>query len=144
MGILSKIFGRSGSEPMPLHHPRLGELRWHDEGWWEGVWGGDGETSLEFSVAGDRNAPSEDLVTALEATLGRWREVNQKLRHFLTSQMPHSAANTVELLRPTGVDYLWPARPDYFVIDLELEGDDGAIWRVEFAQGEPKHLGRDD
>jgi len=54
------------------------------------------------------------------------------------------AANTVDSLRPTGLDYLWPARLDDFVIDLELEGDEGAIWKVEFEQGEPKHLSRDD
>lgn len=70
--------------------------------------------------------------------------MNERLRRFLASQIPDKSANAVELLRPTGFDYLWPERPDYFVVELELDGDDGAVWRVEFEQGEPKHLSRDD
>lgn len=144
MGILSKIFGGRRAAPPPLHHPRLGELRWQEEGWWEGACSVDSETSLEFAVSGDREGPSDTLVSALEATLGRWREVNQRLQHFLGSQVPDWAASAADSPRPISLTYLWPAKPDCFAIELALEGDEEAIWRVEFERGEPKHLSRDD
>jgi hypothetical protein len=145
MGILSKILGEPAPRPAPLHHPSLGELRWQDEGWWQGVWTAEGETSLEFIVGGDKNGPSDTLVAALEGTLGRWREVNHRLKHFLESQgRPPSAASAATLLKPTGVCYLWTERPGCFTVELAMEGDEGAIGRVEFEKGEPKHLGRDD
>jgi hypothetical protein len=153
MSILSKIFGEPAPTPAPLriHHPTLGELKWQDEGWWEGVWTVNGEfpleraasKSLEFSVSGDRKGPSDTLVSALERTISRWPDVNQRLQHFLGSLEPR-AASAATSLKPTAVSYLWPAKPDYFTVELALEGDEGAIWRVEFERGEPKHLSRDD
>lgn len=144
MGILSKIFGETAPRPAPLHHPRLGELRWQDEGWWVGVWTADGEKPLEFIVAGDRNGPSDTLVAALEGTLSKWREANQRLIQFLTSHEPHWPTGAAGSLQPKAVSYVWPDKPDCFTVELALEGDEGAVWRVEFEQGEPKHLSRDD
>jgi len=137
MGLLSNIF----------HHPRLGELRWQDEGWWEGVWivaMRSHSISLEFAVHGDREGPAGPLVSALERTLGNWPDVDQQLRRFLASKVPPETASVADSLEPISVSYLWPARPECFAVELTLEGDEGAIWRVEFERGEPKHLGRDD
>jgi len=42
------------------------------------------------------------------------------------------------------LDLLWEDQPDDFAMEFELAGDTDGVWRVEFQNGQPKFVGRDD
>ena len=121
-----------------MRHVKLGELQWAEDGWWEGeapVKGGE----LPFAVGGDKRGPDEPLATALAATVAAWPEVVKKAKAFLMKQ----GAGNVGDFAVLGIVFL--VTPNHFAIDLEIEEDgEPEIWKLEFENGEPKHLSRDD
>jgi hypothetical protein len=121
-----------------MRHPKLGELQWADEGWWEGeapVKGGE----LPFAVKGDKRGPDQELVTALSATLSKWPELLKKTKVFLTSSDFGHAVDGVAMLA-----IVFLSTPQHFAIDFMHEDDEEAVWKLEFENGEPKQLSRDD
>lgn len=119
-----------------MQHPRLGELEWENDGWWQGQLSVAGD-EISFAVLGEKNGPVASLVDALVATLQRWREVLAKARAYVAKA--EKKVDPEDLI-PLSIVFLWS--PTTFALELEGEGD--AIWRVEFENGEPKQLGRDD
>jgi hypothetical protein len=121
-----------------IRHTKLGELQWEEEGWWQGeasVSGGE----LPFAVRGDKRGPDEPLATALAKTLEDWPEVIKKAKAFLTKHGGRAASDFAVL------SIVFLSTPTHFAIDLETEdGDEPAIWKLEFERGEPKLLSRDD
>jgi hypothetical protein len=43
-----------------------------------------------------------------------------------------------------GLCFLWPKRPEYFVVELGLKGDEHGIWKLEFEGDKVTHWSRDD
>ncbi|MEA3211104.1 MAG: hypothetical protein QOE70_4161 [Chthoniobacter sp.] len=128
------------SKPHPVFvHSALGSFAF--EG---GVWTSDipqGAHSLELSLAGGESAPYEKLVTAAAALLERFAEVKDTAIAFLTSQDEAPSredfiCHSMELLREDA--------PNHFSLSFILFGDLGGIWRVEFEDGVPIFLARDD
>ena len=122
-----------------MQHPRLGELEWETDGWWQGQLSVGGD-ELAFAVLGDKRGPVGALVDALVATLEHWRETLAKARAYV-AKAGKGKVDPEDLI-PLSIVFLWS--PTTFALELELEGDEEAIWRVEFENGEPKQLGRDD
>jgi hypothetical protein len=123
-----------------IRHTKLGELQWEDEGWWQGearVTGGE----LPFAVRGDKRGPDEPLATALAATIASWPDIVKKTKAFLTKHGGRAAGDFAVLA------IVFLSTPTHFAIDLETEEDDAdepAIWKLEFENGEPKQLTRDE
>jgi hypothetical protein len=144
MGILSWLFGEREPLPEPIDHPTLGRLEPRPEGWWEGKRSVGGELDLEFCIAGDKEGPAPALVSPLERTLEDWSTVESKIRLFIEPRIVDFPEASVDDFSPTCLLYLWPNRPQYFMVDLSMRGDEYGIWKVEFDNGVVKYWSRDD
>ncbi len=100
-----------------------------------------GKDTLELSLAGTASAPYQALTTAASALLARFSEVEQSALTFLTSQ-PESPSREDFICE--GVELLREDYPNHFSLSFMLFGDTGGVWRVEFEDGEPLFLARDD
>jgi hypothetical protein len=127
-------------KPHPLfEHPTLGTFRFED-----GVWKANipqGASTLELSIAGDDAAPNQTLVTAATGLLARFAEVKDAALDFLTSQ---EEAPSREDFTCYDLELLREEFPNHFSLSFILFGDLGGLWRVEFEDGEPLFLARDD
>ena len=145
MGVFSWLFRAPEPPPTPIDHPVLGRIECRpEEGWWEGTRSVRDHLILRFSVSGTRRGPDDALVGPLEQTLQDWATIELKIHAFLEPRLVGFPQAKVQDFTPTDVVYLWPGKPDHFWVDLSMAGDEYAIWRIEFEQGEPKYLGRDD
>lgn len=127
---------------MQIRHAELGELEWDADGWWQGAVTIDGE-DLAFAIGGDAKAPDPALVKALVATLKQGEDVIAAAKDFVVAAAKKNRTRVdPDELEAMSIAYLWSAKS--FVIELELAGDEDAIWRVEFEDGVPKQIGRDD
>jgi hypothetical protein len=126
-----------------IRHAKLGELQWEEDGWWEGnapIGKGD---ELPFAVRGDRGGPDEQLAAALAATLAKWPDIVKKSRAFLVEACKKARANvSAEDFSILSIVFL--STPHHFAIDLECDRDQESIWKLEFENGEPANLSRDD
>lgn len=124
--------------PMEFHHPEFGVLTF-DAGLWSGVVRRDGR-DVPFHTGGSESAPDAGLLRRVRDVLDRFPDVEREALDFLRSQSPGvSGAFTLYAL-----DFLWEDKPHLFALEFSLAGDDDGIWRVEFDNGVPKHVGRDD
>ena len=129
----------TGPSPVAFHHTTLGSFVAERDLWTTTV--RKGEDSLELSLAGDASAPHEALTVAAAALLARFPEVKEAALEFLTSQ---DDAPPREDFICEGVELLAEDYPNHFSLSFVLFGDDGGIWRVEFEDGKPLFLTRDD
>lgn len=100
-----------------------------------------GNASIELELAGNDSAPYEALTVAASALLAQFLEVKEKALAFLTAQ--EDAPNREDFICQ-GMELLREDYPSHFSLSFVLFGDDGGIWRVEFEDGEPLFLARDD
>lgn len=144
MGFWQRLFGVQGKRPTAvtsLDHPSLGVLHWENE-WWTGQRRMSNESVLKFSIAGDPDGPAENLVAALMRTLNQWPETWREIMAFLKKEdrwFPE-----LEDFSPECISYLAKDMPGKFTVDLELNGDANGFWFVEFCDGKPKCVVRDD
>lgn len=130
----------STPEPRPtFEHTALGSFVTEGDLWIATI--PQGKSSLELSLAGNDSAPSEPLALAASALLARFSEVKEQALAFLTSQ---EEAPDREDFICQGLELLLEDYPNHFSLSFVLFGDDGGIWRVEFEDGEPLFLTRDD
>ncbi len=142
--------------PVTLLDPRLGLLTC-ERG--SEIWSGEARSAgrlIRFFVAGDDSGPDARLLGSLNDTLGRFVDVERDALDFLVASADASEQASSRLFgdeRPSigrhefafyAVDFLWEHKPLDFVMEFTLEGDVDGIWRVEFENGSPKSLGRDD
>jgi hypothetical protein len=97
--------------------------------------------SLELSLAGNESGPSAPLTAAASALLLRLTEVEESALDFLTSQ---EESPSREDFICQGLELLREDAPNHFSLSYVLFGDDGGVWRVEFEDGQPLFLTRDD
>ena len=127
-------------KPHPVfEHPTLGSFRAEGRVWTTSI--SQGKDSLALSIAGDESAPNVKLVEAASALLARFPEVKEAALALLTSQ---DEAPNREDFTCYGLELLREEFPNHFSISFILFGDLGGLWRVEFEDGEPLFLARDD
>lgn len=127
-------------KPHPVfEHPTLGTFRAE-----AGVWTASipqGKADIALTLAGNESAPDERLINAASALLARFAEVEEQALFVLTSQ---PEAPSREDFTCYGLEFLREEFPNHFSLSFILFGDLGGLWRVEFEDGEPLFLARDD
>ena len=130
----------SEAVPQPVfEHPTFGSFRVED-----GVWTAtipQGEASIDLSIAGNESAPNAKLINAASNLLARFSEVKEQALAFLTSQ---DEAPSRDDFTCYDLELLQEELPNHFSLSFILFGDLGGLWRVEFEDGEPLFLTRDD
>lgn len=124
--------------PAEFRHASLGLLS-GEEGLWSGRVRQHGR-DIPFTVGGTEAAPDPHLLDILLGLLMRLPDLKGSALQFLCPpEVPVEPSDfTLQ-----SVDLLWPKKPECFTLVFTLEGDPGAIWRVEFVDGHPKYSGRD-
>lgn len=130
---------RPPDPPAEFRHASLGVLS-GEEGLWSGRVREHGR-DIPFVVGGSEAAPDPHLPDVLLGLLTTLPDLEASILEFLC---PPQAPVKPSDFTFQSVDLLWPQRPECFTLEFALEGDLGAIWRVEFVDGEPKYSGRDD
>lgn len=137
-----------------LTHQRFGLLT-YDSGLWSGG-ARSRDRTIHFVVGGTQAEPDARLLDSLNEVMKRFDDVEREALEFILASVNGAERETLEFFRneASGVgpndfsfyslDFLWEAQPHDFVVEFILEGDVDGIWRVEFENGRPKSLGRDD
>ena len=129
---------------LPKPHPVFVHLTLGSFVYEDGIWNSTitrGNESLELSLAGSELAPHENLVTSAIALLARFAEVKGQALDFLIAQ-PEAPEREDFICH--GIQLLLDDYPNHFSLTFILFGDLGGLWRVEFEDGEPEFLARDD
>jgi hypothetical protein len=121
--------------PPTFVHPTLGSFE-HDNGIWTGCVQG-----MELCLAGNASHPNESLVLAASTLLDRFPAVKDTALAFLVSQ---SEAPSKDDFTCYDLELLYEESPNHFALRFMLCGDHGGMWRVEFEDGTPLFLTRDD
>jgi hypothetical protein len=124
---------------LSFEHTSLGSFVAEGDLWTRDIM--DGERKLELSLAGNEAGPHAALLTAATGLIERLAEVKDLALGFLTSQ--EDAPDREDFICQ-GVEFLREDYPNHFSLSFVLFGDDGGVWRVEFEDGEPLFLTRDD
>jgi hypothetical protein len=131
---------RSTTRPAPTQqHPEFGNLKFE-----EGIWSGKAQQegrAIAFAVAGDKSGPDVTLIEKLRDAISRLSAFERMALEFIRIHEPAGASG---VFRFQSLDFLCRGKPDAFALELALSGDDDGVWRVEFEQGRPKSVGRDD
>lgn len=125
--------------PVEFQHPEFGVLTL-DSGLWSGEVQRDGK-GVRFHIGGTDTAPDAGLLDRVRELLGRFPEVQRSALDFLRVQEASVRQGEFEFY---SLDFLWEDEPHLYSLEFTLAGDDDGIWRVEFENGEPKYVGRDD
>lgn len=142
--------GRSGRENennrlagSVMHHPSLGKLKFDGEGIWTGEAMLSGKR-LEIAIAGNLEGPDRVLTESLLGKIKAMPTLQKKIVEFVRAQLATVKGVDVRDFETDSLDFLWPERPNYFMVRLHSEKDPGGIWKVEFVDDAPKYLSRDD
>jgi hypothetical protein len=137
---IKKLFEPKPPEPpQEFQHEQLGVLL-GEEGLWSGRVQRHGR-DIPFVVGGTEAAPDRHLLDVLLGLLMKFPDLEASALQFLC---PPEAPVEPNDFTFQSIDVLSPKRPGCFTLEFSLEGDDGAIWRVEFEGEQPKYTGRDD
>jgi hypothetical protein len=127
-------------KPHPVfEHPTMGSFRFEDSVWIANI--PQGANTLALSIAGNDTAPDDGLVAAASVLLARFFEVKEEALAFLLEQ---EEAPSREDFICNGMELLREDCPNHFSLSFILFGDLGGLWRVEFEDGTPEFLARDD
>jgi hypothetical protein len=138
--LLSFLQKRPEAE-VTLVHPRLGPLKFV-----EGIWYGQAplKPEIEITIIGNERGPDEKQAEHLLECLQAFGAIEQKMQNFLSAELASDPKVKVSDFQIQSLDFLWPKEDDYFVVELKSKWDEYGLWRLEFVNGEPKFLGRDD
>lgn len=125
---------------LTFEHPAMGSFVADDALWTSKFSQGKG-ASIELSLAGTSSGPYDSLVNAASALVSRFPEIKAAALDFLTEQ--EDAPGREDFICQ-GMELLREDSPNHFSLSFVLFGDDGGIWRVEFEDGEPEFITRDD
>lgn len=127
--------------PVQFLHPTFGLLSYENR-LWSGQVHHHGRL-IPFVVAGSEATPDPVLLDRLTAILAEFLELEAgALRLLCPQEKPFPGVQPADFTFQS-VDLLWSDKPDCFTFTFDLDGDPGAIWRVEFEEGKPKYTGRD-
>ena len=100
--------------------------------------------TLEIAVAGDSKGPFPAQVEGICNTVADFSGLQQRVNRFLEAELKSLPKVVPENFRIRGLWFLWPKVPDYFIVDLRLEGDEFGLWKLEFEGKQATNLSRDD
>lgn len=109
----------------------------------DGIWSGH-VVGVEICVAGDSSGANKKQAEALVECLANLAGLKEQIHAFLNEHVATLPGVKASDFHLRSLDFLWPSEPDYFMAYLTLEGDDHGLWKLEFVDGEPKFLSRDD
>jgi len=142
--LLCSLFSYFQTKPaaeVTLVHPQLGTLKYV-----EGIWYGHAPSKpeIEITVAGDQFGPDEKQAERLLERLGNFSTLEEQINDFLEERF-----NADPVIKPSdfkieSLDFLFRKHDGHFMVYMKMKGDDNAEWRVDFVNGDPKYLGRDD
>ena len=136
---VSRYYVKERQRPHQITHAELGKLV-YDSGLWSGKLHLGGR-SIPFHVAGTEAGPDPSLLDQLPRkpeTFGEWE---QAAKDFIGLKEPKLKREYLEFY---SLDFLWDDRPQAFALEFTLAGDVDGVWRVEFVDGRPQSVGRDD
>jgi hypothetical protein len=125
--------------PVELRHAEFGVLTLDSGLWWGAAQSG--ERSIRFCIDGTDAEPDVGLLDRVRDLLTRFAEVERSALDLLRSHAAYVGQGEFAF---DSLDFLWADKPHLFTLEFTLAGDDEAIWRVEFENGQPKYVGRDD
>ena len=143
--LLSKFRG-SEPETKVVEHPNLGRLLWEREDWWKGefVWNGQ---RITIFLAGHTEPNAESIEKCVEA-VAMFDELNKRIRHFISSTLDEYGKIVKDMTSDdyviVALNFLWPDKPDYCLVNFENDKDEFGLWNCELYNLEPRFLGRDD
>lgn len=126
-----------------IAHPALGTLTQEGEDSWQGSLERDGLT-LEVVLAGDQDGPFPQQVARLRNVVDNFAACRQRVVDFLASELASVPETKPSDFYVTGLWFLWSDRPEYFIVQLALRGDEYGLWKLEFDGERPLFLSRDD
>lgn len=138
---LAKRFSTHPPDPPAESMHREFGLLLGEEGLWSGTACQHGR-EIRFTIAGTGAGPDPRLLDRLPRILSDFSRLESSARELLCPPDASLSAAPGDFTFRS-VDLLWPDEPDCFTFEFALDGDEGAIWRVEFHQGQPKYTGRD-
>jgi hypothetical protein len=136
-------FRRQPGVKVAMCHPQLGEIEFHDEGWWTSTCT-IGARPVEVNIAGDRGGPDPRQVELFLKHFPQYLDAENQARALLASQGGLGMSDAEPSFRIDSVDFIFPQKPDFFAICLSLSGDEYGVWRIEYDVGKPTYLTRDD
>ena len=126
-------------QPAVFQHPEFGLLT--NDG---GIWSGEaqiGGRRIHICISGSDSAPDPGLINSARSVTSKFTELERLALDFICVEKAGVKAEDFTLY---SLDWLWENKPEDFVFEFEMKGDVDGIWRVEFVDGVPKSLGRDD
>jgi hypothetical protein len=143
MAVLTEMFQRlkrlfAPKPPPEFRHPEFGVMRFDCD-----LWSGEAQRegrSIPFVIAGTRTEPDSGLLERVRELVERFPEVERGALEFLRAQDESVAEGEFEFF---ALDLLWEDKPQDYTLEFTLAGDTDGIW-VEYENGVPKSIGRDD
>ena len=132
----------ASSPPRIITHNVLGQLTYR-EGIWDGSIQKNG-AALEIALAGDDSGPFAEQANRLYRATEDFAAFEKLVADSLAEKLASVPEATPEDFRITGLWFLWPKLPDYFMVQLALRGDEWGLWKLEFESMKATFLSRDD
>ena len=130
------IEGEPSDVPVYIH-PRFGPMFYIDTGLWEGEVG-----CYEIFVSGDEELPDLDCCEAARQRLIQMHTTHCEVRSWLAPRLPQGiAASDFEI---KSMSFVGPNHAEEYSFELTRKGDEHSIWRLEFVEGRPTSLSRND
>jgi len=123
---------------LQVQHPDLGMLTLH-EGYWRGEWQHE-DRPIGLVLAGTEAGPAPALIERLRALLNKSSPVRQSAVEFICAQKRLFNASDFAL---RSVRFPDANRPEIFVMEFSVKGDEEGLWRVEFERNQATRLARD-
>src|SRR5262249_16436515 len=124
--------------PRMITHNVLGQLTYH-----EGIWDGSIQkkgAALEIALAGAESGPFAAETGRLDRGIEDFAAVQKLVTDSLAEKLAAVPDAKPEDFRITGLWFLWPKRPDYFMVQLALRGDESGLWKLEFESMQATYL----
>lgn len=125
-----------------ITHSILGQLIYQ-----EGIWDGSIQRSgakFEIALAGDESGPFAEQTNRLYRVVEDFAAFEKLVADSLVEKLASVTYAKPEDFRITGLWFLWPNLPDYFMVQLTLQGDEWGLWKLEFKSMKATYLSRDD
>ena len=137
---------KSGPVPRPtIDHPQLGVLERDDQGCWIGVRSRPGGGEVDISLEGDASGPDAAQADRLARLVGDLAGFERVARAFIATQDLSPFDAPPDRFHLESIWFLYPpSAGDSFMVYLSLEDDSWGHWRIDFENGVPAYLARDD
>ena len=137
---------KSSPGPRPtLDHPQLGRLELEAPERWIGVRSRPDAGEVDIALHGDASGPNAAQAGRLAGLVADLDGFERDARAFIATQDLSPFDASPDRFHLESIWFLYPpSAGDSFMVYLRLEGDDWGHWRIDFENGTPAYLARDD